>query len=150
MIIIFQNLRSIKEFLGLFWVVLGYLPKLKRGLGLAYFLHVFSYNCSFSSTISVDKVAMPNLFPFPRYQIKWVVKFLCRQLMTSHALRFTCNQPLKQWPRTGYDGSQKYRYFNILRAKTVFRCNKKHFSWLFKGYHLLNKRKRLNTSFKLS
>ena len=64
---------------------LGY-TKLKRGLGLAfgaYFLHVFAYKCSFTNTILVDKVAISYLFCFLRYQIKQVIKFSFRKLMTS-------------------------------------------------------------------
>ena len=39
--------------------VLGYLPKLKRGLGLAFgahFLHDFSKKCFLFNTLSMDKV----------------------------------------------------------------------------------------------
>ena len=51
--------------------VLGYLPKLKRGLGLAFgthFPHVFSVEVSLFNTLSMDKVPMPFLFSFSRYQ----------------------------------------------------------------------------------
>ena len=52
--------------------VLGYLPKLKGGLGLAfdaYFLHDFPLKCFFLfNTLSTGKVSMPYLFSFPRYQ----------------------------------------------------------------------------------
>ena len=44
MIILFQNIRYVKELADLVMAVLGYLPKLKRGLGLAFgehFLHGF-------------------------------------------------------------------------------------------------------------
>ena len=54
--------------------VLGYLAKLKRGLGLAFgahFLHDFSIKMSMSYLISLS-----------RYQTKFVIKFLSRQLMT--------------------------------------------------------------------
>ena len=58
-------------------VVLRYLPKLKRGLGLAfgaYFLHDFSKKIFFN-TLSTDKVSMSYLFSFPRYQANCVIKF---------------------------------------------------------------------------
>ena len=40
---------------------------------------------------------MSYLFPFSRYQIKYVIKFLLRQLMTSKTLRFISIRSLKQW-----------------------------------------------------
>ena len=40
---------------------------------------------------------MSYLFPFSRYQIKCVIKFLFRQLMTSKTLRFISIRSLKQW-----------------------------------------------------
>ena len=53
--------------------VLGYLPKLKRGLRLA-------FGAKF--TLSMNKVSMSYLFSFSRYQTKCVSKFLFRQLMS--------------------------------------------------------------------
>ena len=55
--------------------VLGYLPKLKRDLGLAfgaYFLYLILYQWT---------VSMSDLFFFSRYQTKCVIKFLVRPLM---------------------------------------------------------------------
>ena len=55
--------------------VLGYLPKLKRDLGLAfgaYFLCLILYQWT---------VSMSDLFFFSRYQTKCVIKFLVRPLM---------------------------------------------------------------------
>ena len=67
--------------------VVGYLPKLLKGLGLAFaahFLHDFSIKITNSSdTPSIDKVSLSYLFYFPRYQTKCVIKFLFRQLMAS-------------------------------------------------------------------
>ena len=63
---------------------LGYLVKLKRGVGLAFvahFLHDFSIKMLFN-TLSMDKVSMAHHISFSIYQIK-CVKFLFRQLMTS-------------------------------------------------------------------
>ena len=94
--------------------VLGYLPKLKGGLGLAfdaYFLHDFPLKCFFLfNTLSTGKVSMPYLFSFPRYQTKCVIKFLLRQLMMSQTIRFMLDQPLKQWltgRKRGEDGNTK-------------------------------------------
>ena len=66
--------------------VLGYLAKLRRGLGLAFgahFLHDLSIKMFHIITLSMDKVSMPHLISFSRYQTKCVIKFLFRQLMTS-------------------------------------------------------------------
>ena len=80
--------------------VLGYLPKLKEGLGLAFgahFLHDFSLKNVLFNTLSTDKVSMSHLFSFPRYQTKRVIKFLFSQLMISQTIGFMLDQPLKQW-----------------------------------------------------
>ena len=48
-------------------VVLGYLPNLKRALGLAFgscFLHDFSTKQSLLNTLSINKVSMSYLFRF--------------------------------------------------------------------------------------
>ena len=65
---------------------LGYLSKLKRDLGLAFwahFLHDFSLQMFRFNTLSMEKVSMSYVFSFSRYQTKCVIKFLFRQLMTS-------------------------------------------------------------------
>ena len=65
--------------------VLGYLAKLKRGLGLAFdahSLHVFLEKCSLLNSLVMDKVSVSHLISFSRYQTKGVIKFLFRQLMT--------------------------------------------------------------------
>ena len=57
-------------------VVLGYLAKLKTGLGLAFeahFQHDFSIKMLFNS-LSMDKVSMSHLISFSRYQTKCVIK----------------------------------------------------------------------------
>ena len=74
--------------------VLGYLPKLKRCLGLAFGAHFLQ---DFSIKIlSTDKVSLSYLFSLPRYQTKCVIKLLS-QLMMSQTIRFILDQPLKQW-----------------------------------------------------
>ena len=45
----------------------------------------------------MDKVSMLHLISFSRYQTKYVIKPLFRQVMTSQTLRFFLDQPLKQW-----------------------------------------------------
>ena len=112
--------------------VLGYLAKLKRGLGIAfgaYFLHDFSINMFGINTLSMEKVSMSHLISFSRYETKCVIKFLFRELMTAKTLRFPLNQPLKQW-LTG----KKKAEWEITKIwisgerKELFRWNKKHFS----------------------
>ena len=67
--------------------VLGYLPKLKRGLGLVFGAHFsalfFLTNVPFFNTLSMEKVSISYLFSCSRCQTKCVTKFLFRQLMTS-------------------------------------------------------------------
>ena len=58
--------------------ILGYLPKLKRGLGVAFGTHLqhdFPYKCSLFKTLSIDKVSLSYPFSFSRYQTKCVIKF---------------------------------------------------------------------------
>ena len=65
--------------------VLGYLAKLKRGLGLtfgAHFLHDF-FHKNVLHLISMAKVSMSHLIYFSRYQTKHNIEFLFRQMMTS-------------------------------------------------------------------
>ena len=65
--------------------VSNYLAKLKRGLGLAFgahFMHDFSLKMSLFNSLSMDKVSMLHLLSFSRYQTKFVIKILLRQLMT--------------------------------------------------------------------
>ena len=53
--------------------VLGYLTKLKRGLGLAFsanFLHGFSIQMFLINALSNDKVSVSYLFSFSIYQTK--------------------------------------------------------------------------------
>ena len=40
---------------------------------------------------------MSYVISFSRYQLKCVIKFLFRQMMTSQTLRFFLDQLLKQW-----------------------------------------------------
>ena len=66
--------------------MLGYIPKLKSGLGTtfgAYFLYSFSIKMFFIQTLSIDKGSMSYRFSFSRYQTKCVIKFFFRQLVTS-------------------------------------------------------------------
>ena len=77
--------------------VLGYLGKLKRGLGLASGTAWFFHNNVPYSILyqSMDKVSMSHLISFSRYQTKCDIKFLFRQLMTSWTLRFFLRSTFK-------------------------------------------------------
>ena len=99
---------------------MGYLSKLKRGLGLAFgahFLHGFFMQIY--NSLSSDKVPMSYLFYFSRYQTKYVIKFLFRQLMTSLTLRFIFNHPLEQWPRGEWEVVRNTK-FEYLENKKSF------------------------------
>ena len=65
--------------------VLDYLPKLERGLGLAFaahFLQDFPVKMLFILH-NMDKVSISYLFSFSRYQTKCAIEFLFRKLMAS-------------------------------------------------------------------
>ena len=50
---------------------LSYLPKLKKGLGIAsiaFFCMIFHKKCYLFNTLSMDKVSMSYLFSFLRFQ----------------------------------------------------------------------------------
>ena len=56
--------------------VLGYIAKLRRGLGLAFgarFLHDFSIKMFLIDTLVMDKISMSHPISFSRYQTKCVV-----------------------------------------------------------------------------
>ena len=105
--------------------VLGYLPKLKRDLELAFGAHFqHGFFIQLVNTLSIDKVSTSYLFT--RYQTKCVIKFLFTQLMTSLTLRFIFNHPLKKWPREGkwgevrYTKISKFQNIQISRTKRTF------------------------------
>ena len=112
--------------------VLGYLPKLKTGLALAFgthFLHDFSIKMFFFNTLSMDKVSIS--YRFPSQDIKqnvlkssyldswWCHKFIFDQ-------RFIFDQPLKQWLREAKRGEDRNTKIWISwERKQLFRWNKK-------------------------
>ena len=105
--------------------VLGYLEKLKRGLGLAFgadFLHNFCIKfwikCSVFNTLSIDKVSISHLISFSRYQTQFVIKSLFRQMMTSQTLRLFLKGGEGEFTKVWISQEQK----------ELFRWNKKHFS----------------------
>ena len=61
-----------------------------------------------------------NFLSILRYQTKYVIKFLLRQLMTSYTLRFILDQALKQRLTEKNRGRWKYKNLNISRRKWAF------------------------------
>ena len=61
--------------------------------------------------------------------------------MTSQSLRFTFDQPLKQWltGRKRWEDRDTTNWITRERQE-LFRWNKKHFSQIWKGYHLVRDR----------
>ena len=69
----------------------------------------------------MDEVSKSHLIFFIRYQTKSDIKFLFRQLVTSYALRFFLNQPLKQWLAGKKRGKEeKKKNLNISRTEKAF------------------------------
>ena len=80
----------------------------------------------------MGKVSMSYLFSFPRYQTKYIIKFIFRQLMMSQTIRFMLDQPLKQWLTGRKRGEDWNTEIWISREeKELFRWNKDifHSSW---------------------
>ena len=102
--------------------VLGYLQKSNRGLGLAisaHFLHDFSIKV-FIISYSIKSPSFNVItFFFSRYQKKYVMKLLFRELMTSQTLRFIFDHPL-MIDSEKKTGSLKYKNLNISRMTRAF------------------------------
>ena len=103
--------------------VLGYLLKLKIGLGPAsgaHFLHDFPINM-FLIEYSISGHNF-NVITFFLLKIsnKMCFKFLFRTLMTSQALRFIFDQPLKQWLTGKKEGKKKIQKFEYLESEKSF------------------------------
>ena len=95
--------------------VLGYLPKLKKDLGLAFgvhFLHDFPITMLFN-TLLMDKISILYLFSFPIYQTKCepVDNKLIYLGSTSKAM--AADEEKKR-------GRQKYKNLNISKSKRAF------------------------------
>ena len=107
--------------------VLGYLGKLKRGLGLAsgtawFFHNNVPYSIPYQS---MDKVSMSHLISFSRYQTKCDIKFLFRQLMSSWTLRFFLRSTSKAMVDSEKKREDKNTKIWMSREwKELFRSNK--------------------------
>ena len=104
--------------------VVDYLPKSKRGLGLAFyahFLHNFSIKCSLFNTLSMDEVSVSYLFSFPRYQIKCVNKFLVKKVDDVINFEIYLQTTSKHMAdREKKRGRRKYKNLNMSRKKRAF------------------------------
>ena len=63
---------------------------------------------------------MSYLFSFSRYQTKYVIKLLFRQLMMPQTLKFIFNHPLKQWLTGKKEGKTEIQKFEYLENKKSF------------------------------
>ena len=83
----------------------------------------------------MDEVSMLHLISFSSYQkkIKYVIKFLFRQLMTSWISRFFLDQPLKQWLTGKKEGKTKIQKFKYLKNEKSFLDEIKTFFMNFEG-----------------
>ena len=63
---------------------------------------------------------MSYLFSFRRYQTKWVIKFLSRQLMMSQTIRFMLDQPLQQWLTGKKEEKVEMQKFEYLENEKSF------------------------------
>ena len=131
MIILFQNILFLKEFLA-YSCSFGLFTKIKMGSGTSFWCTFsawfFDKIFSLCNNLSMDKLSMSYLFSFPRYQIKCVIKLSLRQLMTSSTLRFIFKQPLKQWQKRRKKGEDESTIIWISwEWKEFFKWNKNHF-----------------------
>ena len=122
MIILFQNILLLKEFLacnGCFRLF----TKIKREPGISFwctFYAWFFHKNVFFNTLSTEKVSMSYLFSFPRYQTKCVIKFLFSQLMMSQTIRFMLDQPVKQWLTGRKEGKTDIQKLEYLENEKSF------------------------------
>ena len=98
----------------------GLFTKIENGSGIS-FCRTFSAcffntNAPYLILYQLTKFQC-HIFSFSMYQIKRLIKFLFIQLMTSSALRFIFDHPLKHWPRGEMRGSQKYKTINLENEK---------------------------------
>ena len=133
--IFFQNILFSKELLacnGCF----GLFTKIEKGPGTSFWWTFSAWFCHKNVLylyLSTDKVSMPYLFSFPRYQTQCVIMFLT-QWLTGR--------------KRGEDGNTKI--WRSWERKELFRWNKEQFSLFLKGYHLVaNKNLRKNSRHKL-
>ena len=137
MIIFFQNILFLKELLACSgWF--GLFTKNKEGSGSSFWctfsVSCFHKNIPYLILYQCTKFQCDTFFSFSRNQIKYVIKFIFRQLMTSWTLRFIFEQSLKQWLTGRKRGEDRNRKIWIYwEWKELFRWNKKTFFIFFDG-----------------
>ena len=130
-------------------VVLGYLSKLKRGLGIAFdghFLPGFSIIMSliWYSINGQSFIVIP--FSFSRYQTKCVNKFLLRQYDVINFKIYLRSTSKAMADRGKKRGRRIYKNWLPRERKEHFKWNKKYFSWFLKGYHLVRNKNFIKNS----
>ena len=113
--------------------VLGYLAKLKRGLGLAFgaiFCMVFPWIFSVFNTLSMGRVSMSHLLSFSRHQAKSVVVSSYSDSWWHHKFYdFSwINRQCNGWQGKKRDEDKDIKIWISQERKDLFRRNIKHFS----------------------
>ena len=140
MIMLFQNI-----------LLLVYIAKLKRGLGLAFgahFLHDFSIKM-FLIWYSYNELNFNfTTISFLWYQTKCVIKFLLTQLMANLKIFFGSTAEAVADREREEDKNTKT--WISREQKELLRWNKKYFSYFLNGYHfVINKNLIKNSGYKL-
>ena len=137
MIIPFQKILLLKEFLACN-DCFGLFTKIKRGSGNSFWCTFsawfFHKNVFYLILYQWGNFQCHNSFSNPRYQTKYVIKFIFRQLMMSQTIRFMFDQPIKQClteRKREEDGNTKIWKFR--EWKKLFRWNKKTFFIVHEG-----------------
>ena len=125
----YLTFKIVSRIQWLFWVIYQIIGS-RTSFFCTFSAWLFYKNVFLSDTPSMDdKVSMSYFFSLSRYQIKCVIEFLFRQLMTSWNLRFFFDPLLKQWPTGRKRGKDRSTKNWISRErKELFRWNKKHLS----------------------
>ena len=119
MTISFRNILPLKEFLARN-LYFGLFREIEKESGTSFW-------CTFSAQFfhkndsyliqSLDKVSMSDLISFSQYEIKYDIKFLFRQLLTSWTF---LDHLLKQWLTGGKRGKMKIQKFEYLENGMSF------------------------------
>ena len=119
MTISFTNILPLKEFLARN-VYFRLFSEIEKESGTSFW-------CTFSAQFfhkndsyliqSLDKVSMSDLISFSQYEIKYDIKFLFRQLLTSWTF---LDHLLKQWLTGGKRGKTKIQKFEYLENGMSF------------------------------
>ena len=124
--------------------VLGYLPKLKTvrdSLFMLIFCMIYHKKCSLFNFLSIGRVSVSYLFSFSRYYQTKCVKLSSYLASWWHhfiiCLWTSAKTIANREKEEGKTNIEKIEYFE--REKSFQDKIKKHFSQLFKAYHLVGK-----------